>query len=272
MQLRPVMRTPTKRCVLATVGLCLAVTVVAAAAPLLHVTHRDPSGFAVVELFTSEGCSSCPPADALLGQLAVDARDQRLPVHLLAFHVDYWDQLGWEDPFSAAAYSRRQKVYAASVGSARIYTPQMIVNGRDEFVGSDRDRATDSIEAALARSAVVAVDLKLLPPNTERGGQSAATRTVAYTVAGAQAKALLLVAVVQAGLVSSVSRGENAGRVLRHDNVVRAFISVPLERGTTGTVAVPQPPGAAPKSTSIIGFVQDPSSMRILGATEIPYR
>src|SRR5262245_48953789 len=98
------------------------------------------SGFAVVELFTSEGCSSCPPADRLLADLA-----KRPGVYALEFHVDYWNSLGWRDPYSAAAYSDRQRMYGDD-----IYTPQMVVNGTNLFVGSNRARAEAAIAAGLS--------------------------------------------------------------------------------------------------------------------------
>ena len=97
--------------------------------------------FAVVELFTSEGCSSCPPAEALLNQIHPRAAKSGQRIYTLAFHVDYWDRLGWKDPFSEAAYSQRQNSYANGFGEDRIYTPQMIVNGRGGFVGSDAGEA-----------------------------------------------------------------------------------------------------------------------------------
>src|SRR5882757_10188754 len=93
------------------------------------------NGFAVVELFTSEGCSSCPSADALVAAVQKENKDQ--PVYILAFHVDYWDRLGWKDAFSDAAYSDRQRAYASWLRLSSIYTPQVVVNGRKEFVGSD---------------------------------------------------------------------------------------------------------------------------------------
>ncbi len=217
--------------------------------------------FVVVELFTSEGCSSCPPADTLLGDLASQGRTRGLAIYCLAFHVDYWNQLGWKDPFSAAEYSTRQKAYARALRSPQIYTPQMIVNGTEEFVGSDRSRAEHVINAALSRGGSVKLDLEV----REKA-------RVTYSVTGAPKKAVLHVAAVESGLVSSVSRGENAGRVLRHENVVRAFSTVSLEKGMEGTVSLTLPQGTVAGRTSIIGYVQDASTMAIVGAAAIPYR
>ncbi|MEL7087271.1 MAG: DUF1223 domain-containing protein, partial [Planctomycetota bacterium] len=109
--------------------------------------HNTP--FAVVELFTSEGCSSCPPAEAVLNRLDRDARQGHQRIFTLAFHVDYWNRLGWTDPFSDRAYSDRQRDYAVTLRERSIYTPQMVVNGTTGFVGSHARRAGQEIGRAL---------------------------------------------------------------------------------------------------------------------------
>ena len=116
--------------------------------------------FAVVELFTSEGCSSCPPPDALLAEILEDARKDGRRVFCLSFHVDYWNRLGWTDPYSAPAFSRRQQSYAQAFKNDQVYTPQMIVNGTEEFVGSDRHRSRAAIDAALKRPERVQINLR----------------------------------------------------------------------------------------------------------------
>src|SRR5215471_1797760 len=118
---------------------------------------RAESGFAVVELFTSEGCSSCPPADAVLRDLS------GADLYPLSFHVDYWNELGWVDPFSAVWATERQRTYARALGERGVYTPEMIVNGRDAFVGSDRAHAARSIDKALAKSTSLEVFLRAQP-------------------------------------------------------------------------------------------------------------
>src|SRR5262245_9342561 len=109
--------------------------------------------FALLELFTSEGCSSCPPADALLARLASEARNAGRRVYALSFHVDYWDRLGWKDRYSSAAYSKRQGEYARRFRLASLYTPQLVVNGEQEMVGSDARSVEAALRAALARPA-----------------------------------------------------------------------------------------------------------------------
>lgn len=274
MQLRPTVRANRRQAFRAGADLALVAVIAFAAISAAPTSRVAGPPAAVVELFTSEGCSSCPPADALLGDLAAEARDRRLPVYCLAFHVDYWDRLGWKDPFSSAAYSDRQWAYARSTNSTDVYTPEMIVNGTERFVGSDRARAARAIEAALARPAEARVELRPLPEDgaaaqTTRGATSPVAR-FGFSVFGAPSTAVLRVAAVEGGLVSHVARGENSGRVLRHENVVRAFLTVPLKDRTEGTIAVPIPRAAAGQRTAVIAFVQT-RSMAIVAATAIDY-
>jgi hypothetical protein len=174
---------------------------------------------AVVELFTSEGCSSCPPADALLTKLIAE-HEAAGDLVALSFHVDYWDNLGWKDPWSSAAATARQRWYADQLGSS-LYTPQMVVNGKDEFVGSDSGRARVRLDAALRHAPQwsVTVDVQNGAKADEIRVEASATR-----IDGAAAKEpVYVVAIVERGLSSKVRRGENAGRTLTHDNVVRVF-------------------------------------------------
>jgi hypothetical protein len=216
-------------------------------------------GFAVVELFTSEGCSSCPPADALLAELVQDAREHGRPVYCLAFHVDYWNRLGWNDPYSDAAFSRRQQDYAQAFQSDQVYTPQMIVNGTEEFVGSDRDRSRKSIDAALKRHAKT-----LLKLSQEKADTDAVI--VSYEVSSAPKGAVVNVAVVERGLVSKVPRGENSGRTLRHESVVRAFRTVRLDDSGKGSVELKLPADLARKNSSAIAYIQESAAGAVLGA------
>ncbi len=210
----------------------------------ITVTGAD-TGFAVVELFTSEGCSSSPPADALLNDIARQPR-----VFALAFHVDYWNYLGWTDPFSKPDFTRRQEAYATT----RLYTPQMIVNGSEEFVGSDWSRATRAIDTALKRPATGEVKLRW------RDG------TVEYEVTGAPAGSILNLALVESGLIQKVPRGENDGRTLRHDNVVRAFVTVSPDKAATVSTKFPIP---ATTSCAVISFSQISSNKRVIAAGSI---
>ncbi|MEU8331722.1 DUF1223 domain-containing protein [Micromonospora sp. NPDC048839] len=217
-------------------------------------------GFAVVEMFTSQGCSSCPPAEEVLTEIERDARDRGQPVFALGFHVDYWDDLGWPDRFADAAYTARQEAYARAYGTGRLYTPQMVVNGTVEFVGSDRRRAAGAIASALASSATTAVTLRA----EDLGGRVA----VDYQSAPPPEGAVLHVAIVERGLDSEIARGENAGRTLRQDNVVRAFTSVDL-RAERGRVEVATPPDLDPRAAAVVGYVQEDGHRGVLGATAV---
>lgn len=176
---------------------------------------------AVVELFTSEGCSSCPPADALLTKL-IQEHEAAGDLIALSFHVDYWDRLGWKDPWSSAAATARQQWYAHRLGSS-LYTPQMVLNGNDEFVGSDAERARARIAAALKTSPRWTLAVELTSGTKENEIAVTAKPERVGPAASSDKAPDLVVAIVERGLTSSVRRGENAGRTLAHDNVVRAF-------------------------------------------------
>ncbi|MDZ5445932.1 DUF1223 domain-containing protein [Micromonospora sp. 4G57] len=223
-------------------------------------------GFAVVELFTSQGCSSCPPAEEVLTEIERDARKRGQPVFALGFHVDYWDYLGWPDQFADVAYSARQQAYARAFGSGQLYTPQMVVNGSVEFVGSDRRRAATAIASALT---VVATTPLALSVEDAAGGTGGGHRVVVdYRTERPPERAVLNVAIVERGLESEVARGENAGRTLRQDNVVRAFTSVGLD-AERGRVELEVSPDLDPQQASVVGYVQHDGDKAIVGAAAL---
>ena len=224
-------------------------------------TGQKTGGFAVVELFTSEGCSSCPPADKLLGQIDERARADGSRVFPLAFHVDYWNHLGWTDPFSSEASSNRQRDYGRALHLESIYTPQMIVNGEREFVGSNGEIAEKAVSEALSRPGENTITLHL------GVGREYGDVLTEYDVAGERKGRVLNIALVESDLTVKVPRGENSGRTLRHDNVVRQFTTVRLDDAAQGNLSIPVPPGAQRKKLLVIAYVQDPVSMKITGAT-----
>src|SRR5258708_4716409 len=215
----------------------------------------------VVELFTSEGCSSCPPADALLFQLRQQAQQDGTEIIPLGFHVDYWNDLGWQDRFSSSAYSRRQEQYAHKFALDGPYTPQMVVDGSREFTGSDSSRARSAIaqEATQAQTADVQLSLssdKLLVRVTSSGGNIAGDATLAIT---------------EDNLTTNVGAGENNGRVLRHTAVVREFRT--LGKLTQGSfqAEIPLTPAKEWKLKDLRNwvFVQVPSTGPIAGAASL---
>lgn len=198
-------------------------------------------GFALLELYTSEGCSSCPPADALLAKLA----DARGHVYALSFHVDYWDRLGWQDRFSSAAWTDRQRAYARRFELASLYTPELVVNGSVQMVGSDAVGAERAVRAALANGARVPVAVE--------AGAHGLDVEAHCRVASAPPGAVLRVAWADASAASAPSAGENRGRALHHVNVVRDLRTVPLAAAFDGAVRLHRPEARA---GSVVAWVQ----------------
>jgi hypothetical protein len=272
--------------IFASAALCSAASL--AAPPAAPTPEATPPGFAVVELFTSEGCSSCPPADALLAKLAAERKDTPEHVYFLAFHVDYWDYLGWKDPFASKEASQRQRWYAESPAKPEdknsVYTPQLIVNGRDGFVGSDETHARASINAALKEPPRASVTPTLMPRKAGEPIKLSARITGTDLVSPKQDRTLrgatVLAAVVEDGLSTSVKRGENSGRTLAHERVVRAFTTVPIaepgapghEFDTTTQLELKVPEGVKEDHCRVIVFVQRRGAVGVLGAGEIPLK
>jgi hypothetical protein len=171
----------------------------------------------LVELFTSEGCSSCPPADALLARLLREQPVDGAEVIPLSLHVDYWNRLGWKDPYSAKAFSARQQRYAKAFGEDKLYTPQIVVNGREEGIGTD--------EATVRRMIGAAAPRPQLPVKvTARAVGRSLTLSIDLPPAPAGDDTVdVFVALTEDDLSSAVKRGENVGRTLTHVAVVRAL-------------------------------------------------
>ncbi len=222
-----------------------------------------PPGIAVIELFTSEGCSSCPAADAVL---AAQAATGRLGVFVLAYHVDYWDRLGWKDPFASASASQRQSIYGKVFGTGRVYTPQAVVNGRLDIVGSEAGQIQTAITRELARPAPARVTLGA----TWSKRMCTATCVITTNPAQTRSAATLTVALVEDALTDVVTRGENAGRTLTHQRVVREFRSVPVTETIAPMVFTLQE-GSIPEHTRVVAYVQDPRHT-VIGAAETAWR
>lgn len=236
------------------------------------VPAEELPGIAVIELFTSQGCSSCPPADRLLSEIAADPR-LRGRVFPLSFHVDYWNRLGWRDPFSSPRWSARQQSYAERLDS-HVYTPQVVVNGRGECVGSRRGEVLGIVERALATPPAVAIELSVTGGGASSGGLVAAV-TARWRAAGGAAgavpeRAYVWAALWQDGRRTEVPRGENAGRNLANDRVVRRLEKVgELAAGAaaaSGRVRLDVDPQWDGGGLGVVAFVQDPDSLAILGA------
>ncbi|MEP6594138.1 MAG: DUF1223 domain-containing protein [Acidobacteriota bacterium] len=222
----------------------------------------------MTELFTSEGCSSCPPADDLLHQLTAGTLADLADVITLGEHVDYWDRLGWRDHFSDASFSARQSAYGALVfGTDNIYTPQMVIDGRYQVLGSSLEAIRRAVgAAAVAPKAKVEVDTEDLEPGRVRvlvKVQMPAELTL-------RESADVMVAVTEDDLVTHVMRGENGGRTLRHGSVARLLKKIghldAADRTYAGTVAIALQAGWQPANLRIVAFLQERGSRHIVGA------
>jgi hypothetical protein len=229
----------------------------------------DP-GFAVVELFTSEGCSSCPPADDLVARVQKEDKDR--PVYLLAFHVDYWDRLGWKDVFSSAAYSDRQRQYASWLKLQSVYTPQIVVNGRKEFVGSEASTLRSTIEQDLAAPAPLSNgnlklyngNLKLSISNLKKEGNKLEW---SWQTEGSKKGLSLVVALVQHSATTNVKAGENGGHTLSHVQIVRNLQSVSLNGKSNGVGQMDWSGAITTGEAEVIAFLQNEDNGEIVAAT-----
>lgn len=217
----------------------------------------------VVELFTSEGCSSCPPADALLTRLGGTPSANGAEVIPLGFHVDYWNNLGWQDRFSSHAYTVRQEQYAEKFHEGP-YTPQLVVDGQAQLVGNDSSGAENAIVQAAGRDQQVDVNLTWKDPHTLQ---------VLATATDANSSTPVLLAITENDLRTSVAAGENNGHVLHHSAVVRDFrVLGQLSHGRLQT-EVPLKPAKdwKLKDLQLVVFAQNSPVGAIQGAAAISF-
>ena len=216
-----------------------------------------PQPVVVLELFTSHGCSSCPPADKTLQDITQQATKAGQAVYGLSFHVDYWDRLGWKDPFSAKENTARQRQYDRTLKS-QTYTPQLVINGSQEVIGGQRGRIDQAIQTIQKQpvSAFIGVDGSL----TKQTNQV----TVNYTLSAA-GPYRVNVALVQKEARTAVQNGENGGRTLINTNVVRQFKTID-ESDTAGNLTLPLPGGLTPDQTNVLVYVQRTDNGQVVGA------
>jgi hypothetical protein len=223
----------------------------------------------IVELFTSEGCSSCPAADRLLSRLEQTQPVPGAQVIAIEEHVDYWNQLGWTDPFSSPQYRARQNDYAVAFHASNIYTPQMVVNGLVEFVGSDMNRAYHEIGAA-AQAETTQIELATAPNSKDPDLLDLSLRLTNPKTAKVNASNVYL-AVTENNLTTFVQRAENAGHTVRHSALVRSFgvIGKVDPKGASGGQLVSTlrlPREWKRENLRAVVFVQERESFRITGA------
>lgn len=223
-------------------------------------TSTNNDGFAVLELFTSEGCSSCPPADKLMGE--IEEKYKNKPVYILSYHVDYWNNLGWKDKFSSAENSRRQQQYAQTLHS-QVYTPQLIVNGKKEFVGSDQEAVEHSIQTALLNSGNATIDLSAKASEKEI--------SVNFKTSESNSQNKVLITLVEKKSSTNVQKGENEGRHLIHWQIVHQQNQIALKNTTTGATSFKLPENFNTNDWEIIGMIQNMRSGEILGAAKASF-
>ena len=228
--------------------------------PLLKLNLKN-SQFALVELYTSESCSSCPPAERLTAEIRRMALAKRLNIFCVSFHVDYFDGGSWSDGFSDGRFSARQRAYEHKRFSGMYYTPQMIVNGKYQTLGHKRANAFDAINRSLKLPATVAVSVRQVKKEDGAIAVNACTM-------GKFENAALCVALVEHGIQRRITGGENKGRTLSMDNVVLEFKCVELA-GPVGhefTFDLKQVPGGKRRNLGAVAFVQRTDNMDMLGA------
>jgi len=218
---------------------------------------KNQDGFTLVELFTSEGCSSCPPADAILEEIQKKYSDKN--VLILAYHVDYWDKLGWKDLFSKAEFTERQNHYADILHLNTIYTPQVVINGKIEFVGSNRSKLIKSIDEQLDQKPTTSIKLKATQNN------SGEIEVNCSADKDNQKTDQLILLLVQKMATNKIGRGENEGRTLHHINIVREIFYSPLTDNKTATFMLS--PGLKKEDVFVAGFIQDKRSGNITAIT-----
>ena len=217
--------------------------------------------FALVELFTSEGCSSCPPADVLLSKIGINAEKSGQNIFLLAFHVDYWNKGGWKDPFSKYQFTLRQENYSRVLSEKEMYTPQVVINGETSFTGSREDKMNDNIKQALA----VIPKISLI---TSKDSVKNDTLYLHYKISNTDPNFVLRFVLTEDGLISDVKNGENKGKILNHDHVVKLFFSVDTPK-KEGQVKISLKGNKLSEKNQVITFVQHKQSMKVLAAEKI---
>lgn len=226
----------------------------------------------LVELFTSEGCSSCPPADNVLEELSIKQPIANTEIIVLSEHVDYWNRLGWKDPYSSNEFSLRQSSYAQVFRNSSVYTPQMVINGQDELIGSDKEKALELIKKISSSTYKIKLD------STENIKNSLAlTFEVSKTDLAPSSNGVndVLLAIAEDKLQSSVIKGENAGRKLQHTGVVRnlSVIGEIPSKLTNNKYQISTQVLLSDKwqrnNLKLVAFIQNRKTLQILAASSI---
>jgi hypothetical protein len=214
---------------------------------VIRPAHADPR--AVVELFTSQGCSSCPSADKVLGELAKDPS-----IIALSMPIDYWDYLGWKDTLADARFSARQKAYSRVRGDREVYTPQAVINGSMHVLGSDREGIEEAIDTTLKGNEVMSV-----PVTMTQSGKQLTVSVAASNKAPAAAHGEVWICSISKSVPISIGRGENTGREVTYHNVVRNLVKVGDWNGGAGSWTLPLDKVEREGVDAAVAYVQDGS-------------
>jgi len=218
---------------------------VCAIVAIIRPAHAEPR--AVVELFTSQGCSSCPPADQIIGELAKDPS-----VIALSLPIDYWDYLGWKDTLADSRFSARQKAYSHMRGEREVYTPQVVVNGSAHVIGSDRNGIESAIDDTKKADGVMSV-----PVSMTLAGKQINISVVASSKGPATGHGEVWICSISKAVPITIGRGENRGREITYHNVVRNLLKVGDWNGTSGSWTVPLENISREGVDAAVVYVQD---------------
>ena len=222
----------------------------------LKTTNLENKNVAVLELFTSQGCSSCPPADRL-----VETYTTKDNIIVLSFHVDYWDKLGWKDPYSSRQYTQRQYDYADALHS-NVYTPQLVINGQTEMIGSDAAKIDATLNKVFGAGSDTTLSIKAATPG--KGDLK-----IAFNVSGKTENALLNIALVERKTTTQIKAGENGGATLSGNNVVRNFETTGRVKDGDNNSSIDIPNGLDLKNCSVVLFLQQKGSNKIIAASQL---
>lgn len=214
--------------------------------------------FAVLELFTSQGCSSCPPADRLLATYI--SKENIIP---LSFHVDYWDKLGWKDPYSSKEFTKRQYEYASALHSS-VYTPQLVVNGQTEMIGSDANKLSSTIKNILAQNTGATISFKTLKAENNKASLS-------FNAEGTTSNCKLNIALVEKNTTTKINAGENGGATLIDNNVVRNFTTIGNINEGENTVAIDIPNSLNLNNAIVVIYLQQKDTGKIVAAAQASF-
>lgn len=228
---------------------------------LFNLSVHAQQPFAIVELFTSEGCSSCPAADNLLGEIKTNAEKSGQNIITLAYHVDYWNKLGWKDPYSKYQYTIRQENYSRVLADKELFTPQAVINGKLSCTGSRKEELLGKITTELKTSSGIFLEIKKDSLRND-------TLFLSYKLQKENPDYVLRLALTEDGLSGKVSTGENSGKTLFHESVVRSLFSVniPLQKGQTKIFSNVF---TGKGKRHLIAFLQLKKDMRIVAAQKV---